>query len=94
MAKRGGLPSAGLLVSQFFLGDDHLLHMPVSLPLHFLAIFGGVAQANTSNIPQVFERKLKFIDAAPKKQTCNSFSGVGSGHRELTLHLTVRTSSS
>lgn len=47
--------SSSLLVSQLFLGDDDLLHVPVSLALHFLAIFGDVAQADTSNVPQVLE---------------------------------------
>lgn len=60
--------SAGsLLVSQLLLGDDHLLHVPENLPLHFLAVFGGVAQANTSYVPQVLEGELEFINAAPKK---------------------------
>lgn len=67
-ARRGGPICRSLLVSQLLLGDDHLLHMPVNLPLHFLAVFGGVAQANTSYVPQVLEGELEFINAAPKKK--------------------------
>lgn len=55
-----------LLVSQFPLRDDDLLHMPVSLPPHFLSIFGSVAQADTSNVTQVLGRELKPVNISPK----------------------------
>lgn len=66
-ARRGGAICRSLLVSQLLLGHDHLLHVPENLPLHFLAVFGGVAQANTSYVPQVLEGELELINAAPKK---------------------------
>lgn len=54
-----------LLVSQFPLGDDDLLHIPVNLPLYFLSVLGRVAQADTSDVTQVLGRKLEPVNISP-----------------------------
>lgn len=59
---------SSLPVSQLLFSDNNLLDVPVRLSLHFLPIFGCVAQADTSDVAQVLGRKLKLVNIPPKKE--------------------------
>ncbi|TNN43298.1 hypothetical protein EYF80_046518 [Liparis tanakae] len=55
-------------VSQFPFSDNDLFHFPENLPLYFLSVLGGVAQADTGDIAQVLGRKVKLVSISPTKR--------------------------
>lgn len=57
-----------VLVSKLFFCYNNLFYMPVSLPFHFLPIFGCVAQTDGSNIANILWRKLKSVNISPEKK--------------------------
>lgn len=42
--------------------------MPVNFPFNFPSIFRRVAQADCSNITQIFGGELKLVDISPKQR--------------------------
>lgn len=65
-----------LLISKFFFFHNNLLYMPVNFPFNFLSIFGCVAQADGSNIPEIFGWKLKLVDISPAQRDVNELKWV------------------
>ena len=49
------------LVAQFLLGHHHLHDVPGGFGLHFLALFGDMANRNASDLSQVLGGELKRV---------------------------------